>query len=281
MEASPKIRDKRRQMFLTDDDYLNGYSKLCGIYATAVYMSLCRHANKQQYSFPSIETMAEQHNCGKDSIIKGIKSLEEYNIILVDREKEGKKATQNNGYTLLDRSEWKLKASLLDRPNQVHEIDLSKSTRKTVRDLYNRSTHAKGPHIKDLSKDKSSKESLLESGENVKTEEKTFSWPEYLETMRNDSKPHIRIIARYFKKKKISFSSQPQIQSALKRHLRSSKELVPFSDDDLEWAANYCKNKWGPKNLDWTLETMLKALTSGNRESDGIEKSKQRITVAV
>jgi len=89
-----------------DDAYLNGQARLCGWQGTIVYNSLCRHADINQESFPSIKLMAEQHRVGSPTIIKGIKNLEKRKIIQVKktRTKDGK--WLNNTYILLDKSEW-------------------------------------------------------------------------------------------------------------------------------------------------------------------------------
>ena len=57
-------------MYKLDDAYLNGYAKICGIYATVVYNSLCRHANfYNQECFPSLKKIAEEHNISKPKVV--------------------------------------------------------------------------------------------------------------------------------------------------------------------------------------------------------------------
>ena len=69
-----------------------GMPKLCGIYGTVVYNSLCRHANyKTQEAWPAIETMAEQHNINRKSIIKGIQALESWELFEYLKKKGRKK----------------------------------------------------------------------------------------------------------------------------------------------------------------------------------------------
>ena len=109
-----RIIDKRRkEKFMIDDRYLNGQARICGWQATLVYNSLCRHANINQESFPSIKLMTEELAVGRNTIIKGIKNLEKYNVIAVEktRRKDGK--WLNNSYILLDKSEW-IKSQVLD-----------------------------------------------------------------------------------------------------------------------------------------------------------------------
>ncbi len=115
-----KIRDMRKkEKYFVDDAYLNGYARLCSVYATAVYNSLSRHANfHNQTCFPSIERIAKQHNISRPSVIKALAKLEKYKIIRRDKQKDKKGRWKNNFYTLLDKSEW------LPKNDQINDIDL-------------------------------------------------------------------------------------------------------------------------------------------------------------
>ena len=98
-----EVRDlRRKEKFFVDDLYLNGYAKKCGIYATGVYLSLCRHANKEQSCYPSLRKIAEELKVSVKQVGRSIKILEGNNIIRKIR--CGKKL--NNRYLLLDKSEW-------------------------------------------------------------------------------------------------------------------------------------------------------------------------------
>jgi len=96
-----KLRDMREKFFLVNNEYLNGHAAVCGIYATGVYFEICRHANKDQSSFPSITHICEKLNISKPTAIDAIKKLEAYKIIRKEKI-EGKSTT----YYLLDKSEW-------------------------------------------------------------------------------------------------------------------------------------------------------------------------------
>ncbi len=103
-EQQFEIRDLRQKdQYITDDKFLNGYARFLGIYAVGVYSSLCRHANKEQKSWPSIKTICEELSIGRNSVIAAIKRLEFWNII--SKERVGKKAT--NRYWLINKKEWK------------------------------------------------------------------------------------------------------------------------------------------------------------------------------
>lgn len=124
MEVAFRVRDLRsKERYKIDDAYLdNGFAKSCGVYATAVYNSLCRHANSNQESWPSIERMMEQHGITKPSIIKGIKALEAHGIISVSRERNDQTKRQEvNVYSLMDPSMWQSRVNDIDpEPGKPH-----------------------------------------------------------------------------------------------------------------------------------------------------------------
>lgn len=156
MTTSFKIRDLRKKdQYKIDDAYLNGYAKLCGIFATAVYNSLSRHADfHTQECFPSIEKMAEQHNISKPSVIKGLKELENWGIISITKEKDSKTKRQlPNVYLLVDKSEWKPKPSRVNDIDTESRVNLktepSQSQEKSrVNDVDCKDTHIKDNTIK-------------------------------------------------------------------------------------------------------------------------------------
>lgn len=103
-----KIRDLRsKEKFVMDDRYLNAYARLCGIHATGVYVSLCRHANKEQTCFPSKKLIAEELKISERKVYDALKILEHWNIIKVTsqgRKKDG--SYRSKLYTLLDKTQW-------------------------------------------------------------------------------------------------------------------------------------------------------------------------------
>ncbi len=99
-----EVRDLRAKgKYLIDDQFLNGYARFVEKYAVGVYNSLCRHAGKDQKSWPSINKISEELGFGRDSVIQGIKRLEFWKII--KKQRIGK--TVNNRYFLLDKKSWK------------------------------------------------------------------------------------------------------------------------------------------------------------------------------
>ena len=106
-----KIRDKRNKgWFFMDNEYLNGYAKIFGAIGTAIYVSLCRHADQDQKCFPSEKLIAEELAITDRVIRKYLKKFEEYNLLKVERNIDPiSKKRLNNTYYLLDKSEWKPK----------------------------------------------------------------------------------------------------------------------------------------------------------------------------
>lgn len=129
-----RIRDLRKKdQYKIDDAYLNGYAKLCGVYATAVYNSLSRHADfHKQECFPSLEIIAEQHRISKPTVVKALKTLEKWGIIRITTEKdEETKRQKPNIYLLLDKSEWVKISSRVNDINsesRVNDVYLKDNT---------------------------------------------------------------------------------------------------------------------------------------------------------
>ena len=115
-----KVRDKRnKNWFYLDNEYLNGYAKIFGAIGTAIYVSLCRHADEDQKCFPSQELIAEELNIHRNTVRKHLDLFEEHNLIKVIRERnKDTKQWENNVYYLLDKSQWMTHAQPLsmDKP---------------------------------------------------------------------------------------------------------------------------------------------------------------------
>lgn len=131
-----EVRDMRhKEKFSIDDLYLNGFAKRCGIYATGVYVSLCRHAeNKTQLCYPSYKKIAEELNISRSQVIRAIKQLEKLNI--VKKIRIGKKL--NNRYYLLDKSEW---------ISEVSDRNFT-GVRQELQPVSDRNFHSKGTQLR-------------------------------------------------------------------------------------------------------------------------------------
>lgn len=144
-----RVRDLRqKQFFMVDDIYLNGYAKLCGWKSTLVYMTLCRHAGKEQTCFPSQEMMAKKLAISKKSVLRAIRILEEWGIIKVTQQgRQESGLFKNNTYMLLDKKHWK------KIPKTANGVTVRPTVRGDCESLNgvtvgaNKVTHIKETHI--------------------------------------------------------------------------------------------------------------------------------------
>ncbi len=152
MSMEIKIRDKRNKgWFYLDNEYLNGYAKIFGGIGTAIYVSLCRHADAEQKCFPSQELIGEELNIAPRTVRKYIKMFEDWNLLHVDRKKTSDGRWLNNIYYLLDKSEWKKPEAPVAHGHQRQmttkpEENNSKNQRHQ---LPNKDTHTKNTHIEE------------------------------------------------------------------------------------------------------------------------------------
>src|SRR3990167_2687808 len=143
-EKQFEIRDMRhKEKFFLDDQYLNGYAKLCGVYATVVYISLCRHADKEQKCWPSHAKIAEEHNISSRQVIRALKILEEKHII--KQERIGKKS--NNRYWLIDKSEW-TNSHISELTNSHITSDQQSHHLVTNSHIHSKDTQVKDTHVR-------------------------------------------------------------------------------------------------------------------------------------
>ena len=129
MENSFVVRDMRnKEKFFIDDEYINGYAKYLDPNATAVYISLCRHADKEQNCFPAEDMIAKQHNICKRTVVSKIKTLKEHNLIVIARVRNKNGKFSRNTYILIDKKYWKN----IRKPNQVQNLHMDKNQVQTT-----------------------------------------------------------------------------------------------------------------------------------------------------
>lgn len=152
-----KVRDKRKKgWFFMDNEYLNGYAKIFGAVGTAVYVSLCRHADiETQKCFPSLELISNELNISRPTIIKYIKLFEEYQLLeKIKGKRNSKQQWINNEYILLDKSEWVKNPTQVKPFNTDSQVKPFSNPSKTdsdtqVKPFNTKETHIKETHIKE------------------------------------------------------------------------------------------------------------------------------------
>ncbi len=186
---------------------------------------------------PSMDQIAEKGQMSIRQVKMSIKKLEDLEYIRIEK---GRGRGNPNVY-------W-----LLKRPKGCKFCTISKGCKKEQEKV--QKTTVKGaeiaPTIKIDSKD-ISKDIAPASGA-------PWDFKEYLKEMEENKQRHINIIAYYFEEKGLKFENKEQVQSAIKRHLRAAKDLVPFTDQQITTAAEQAKKEY---NGLWTLETILKILS--------------------
>lgn len=102
----PVRRKEKRNRFFIDNEYYEwGYAKHLSKHATIVYFLLAKYANsKTQACFPGMDRIVREGGISNNRYVsKGLKELEKYNLILINRPGTGKV----NNYYLLDTPAWK------------------------------------------------------------------------------------------------------------------------------------------------------------------------------
>jgi len=233
-----RVIDKRKkEKFMIDDEYLNGMARFVGHQGTLVYISLCRHAGKDQSCFPSIALMAKEHGVGIDTIKRGIKRLIERNVIDVKKKRTVSGTWLNNSYILLDKEVWNYNQSA----NSAVAIQSANNAIYQSANSATKETHIKETHILSDAK------KCTDKGE--------WNFLKTLETLRSSEDRRMQIIAGYWRFKRISFKTKEAYQSGLKRELRASASLVGYENSRLADVFMFLDENTSFK---WTLETVHK-----------------------
>lgn len=85
-----------------------------------------------------------------------------------------------------------------------------------------------------------------------------FDFQKYLKAMEDHKSRHVQVIAFYWKKKRLTYKTLKEAQSAIRRHLRAAKEVANFQDDAIVKAYKVADREY--PNL-YTVETLHKILT--------------------
>jgi len=253
-----KIRDRRqRGWFYLDNDYLNGFARFLGPIGTAIYVSLCRHADISQKCFPSNRLIAKELNIAERTVRNHIRKLEEWNIIFVERERDWEtKKFKNNIYYLLDRSEWKKPEATdaLGKPRASHDTNQRQITTKNQRhQLPNKNTKVEVNTLKKTQIASANADAVWRLEDKLK---------EMFSAHRRD----IHIIALYYKHKKFRFENGDQLSSGIKRDLRAAGMLKGYDDNRItavmQWLDENAEFKWSLETIHKYINENLEKMTT-------------------
>lgn len=103
-KGSFEVRDFRENgFFIVDNAFLDGkWMRLLKGCPAAVYFALCRHANKEQISFPSNAYLMDETGYGNRHVTRAVRILEFHRLISVDRQLGG-----HNIYSLINKKHWR------------------------------------------------------------------------------------------------------------------------------------------------------------------------------
>ena len=104
----------------------------------------------------------------------------------------------------------------------------------------------------------STTESTTESTTIAAKPQGPFDWGQYLQAMDNHKSRHVQVVAFYFRKKGLKFDTLKKAQTAIRRHLRSAKEVANFDDHEIVEAYKTADREYKER---YTIETLLKILT--------------------
>jgi len=286
-----EVRDLRQKdKFFLDNDFFNGYVRILGTNALGIYCSLARHADKQQKSFPSQKSIAEELGLSEPTINEWIKVLEYFCII--KKQRIGKQCT--NRYWLLDKKEWRKDFDVilneLSSQDKVNLNNLSsgdikqfKFTTKTVlvHNLnslssivtINNSNNKQMKGIAANAADKPKKINSLVGKKNnkKKIKEKELRPPADLS---QDKNIHVRRIGMFAEFQGITFSNAQTQKEFIVRYARPATSLNSYSDERIMKTMIYLQEH--AKFIDrFTLETVLKYI---DFDLDGLSKKSNKTT---
>ena len=233
-----KGRDKRKKgWFWMDNDYLNGYAKYFGAVGTAVYVSLCRHANNDsQECFPAQSLIADELNIARRTVSKYLKLFEKHRLIKITQEQGVDGKFKNNIYKLLDKTEWK---TTVGTKKHTVTTGTKRYTEQHKPCELNDTNHGNLVHNKETK--------INKTNINKTNKALSLSLIDYffeLKGWANKSKD-------FYKHKKIVYS----------RFTRPAKSLAKLCDQDGAKAKYYLRKvaNWAnSRDLDWSIGTVIK-----------------------
>ncbi|PIS14455.1 hypothetical protein COT64_02580 [Candidatus Shapirobacteria bacterium CG09_land_8_20_14_0_10_39_12] len=235
-----KVRDlRKKEQFIIDDAYLNSWARHCGTPATLVYLSLCRHADKEQKAFPSQRFIADELGINVRTVKRGLKALQKYNIVQTEQEREKGKFT-NYIYYLVDKSQWN-KPPGDKKCLRSHQGTKTDSGPPPYGLSPTKDAHYKDAHLKDNS---------------MSQEATDWNLEKEIQKVLEDKRRHIQIIGVWIEEIRLRPENTEQIQSIIRRNLRPARLLNGYTNEDIHETIEALKNTEYLRKF--TLETVLK-----------------------
>ena len=105
-----EVRDRRSGFLRVDNDLYDRFGAQLGPYGLAVYMALCRYANRSDECWPAYATIARGTGISRRKVIYEIAKLERLGVIEIQRNRD-----KSNLFVLLD-------TTAVSAPEGVHDM---------------------------------------------------------------------------------------------------------------------------------------------------------------
>lgn len=132
-----QVRDGRPGFLRVDNDLYDRYGAQLGPYGLAVYMALCRYANRASECWPCYSTIAQGTGMSRRKVIYEIKKLEDLGVIEVQRNRN-----TSNVFVLLDTGAQRA-------PQGVHDVHPPSAQRAPKQSLKNKGPSRGSNKIRD------------------------------------------------------------------------------------------------------------------------------------
>jgi len=223
----PKIKHLESKFSIASYDLI----KQCDGAELRLYLWLKLWAINKHEAFPSLQTIEDDLQISRKTIIKKLKEMEKSGRLKVSRTHR-----QNNVYDITAYDEMILGCSFSTQLSG--ESPLKQGAKSPLQRII-QINEKKDNHI--AAPEASQKEWNL----------KTKLWEMYSNTKR----PDLQVISMYYAKKKIAFQNAEQLTKAIKRDVRAAGNLNGYTKERIKEVLN-----WLEANADfkWTLETVHK-----------------------
>lgn len=138
--SGEQVTDGRRGHFYMYDDILDDYGSELGAFGIAVYAMLCRRANKNGRSHPSLRRMAEDLGISESQAKRELKKLRGLGLISIQSRRTAEGRQTSSEYTILDKPRPKKTAPKpevsedFSSPPEVSETPVGEGSVRTPKD---------------------------------------------------------------------------------------------------------------------------------------------------